>query len=197
MALITLVLRAAISDLHVWRTHIAASGDDQYFAPPLQIYTVPRDVQCEVSRAGDTAPVAMGCPCTCLLNCDTDAAPPTAHALQDDVIIEPIIQNLGLGDAELEQRIQEQMTALHEFFKRLYDQDQEEIRCVFAAHVCYWCEELAPSASYSQQCSLGGTGLTGAGDPFYTAPQQYSVLAGLFPGHSRPMRSSAKRRCGG
>lgn len=62
---------------------------------------------------------------------------PTAHALQDDVIIEPIIQNLGLGDAELEQRIQEQMAALHEFFKRLYDQDQEEIRCVFAAPVCY------------------------------------------------------------
>ncbi|EFJ44930.1 hypothetical protein VOLCADRAFT_118525 [Volvox carteri f. nagariensis] len=51
---------------------------------------------------------------------------------EEEVVIEPIIQNLGIGNKEMEQRITEQMGNLYDFFRRLYDQDQEEIRCLQA-----------------------------------------------------------------
>ena len=55
-------------------------------------------------------------------------APPL---LQDDVIVDPVIRHLDVNDAELQQRIQVEISNLYEFFKRLYDQDQMEIRWVF------------------------------------------------------------------
>ena len=51
--------------------------------------------------------------------------------LQDDVIVDPVIRHLDVNDAELQQRIQVEISNLYEFFKRLYDQDQMEIRWVF------------------------------------------------------------------
>ncbi|GFR39600.1 hypothetical protein Agub_g60, partial [Astrephomene gubernaculifera] len=51
---------------------------------------------------------------------------------EEGIIIEPIIQSLGIGDKQMEQRITDQMTNLYDFFKQLYDQDQEEIRTLQA-----------------------------------------------------------------
>lgn len=42
--------------------------------------------------------------------------------------MEPVIRHLDVNDAELQQRIQVEISNLYEFFKRLYDQDQMEIR---------------------------------------------------------------------
>ncbi|KAG2496180.1 hypothetical protein HYH03_005780 [Edaphochlamys debaryana] len=50
----------------------------------------------------------------------------------EDVIIEPIIRNLNVGDKDMEMRITEQMIELYEFFRKLYEQDQDEIRTLQA-----------------------------------------------------------------
>ncbi|KAG2444871.1 hypothetical protein HXX76_001609 [Chlamydomonas incerta] len=52
---------------------------------------------------------------------------------EEDIIVEPIIQSLGLGDKALEARIVDQMSNLYDFFRRLKDQDAEEIRGLQAA----------------------------------------------------------------
>ncbi|PNH00991.1 hypothetical protein TSOC_013152 [Tetrabaena socialis] len=53
---------------------------------------------------------------------------PACVQYEEDIILEPIIQALGVGDKEMEQRITEQMGQLYDFFRKLYQQDQEEIR---------------------------------------------------------------------
>jgi hypothetical protein len=48
---------------------------------------------------------------------------------QEDVLIEPVIRNLDINDVELKRKIQTEISGLYDFFKKLYDQDQQEIRC--------------------------------------------------------------------
>lgn len=54
----------------------------------------------------------------------------------EQVMVEPIFQGSGLNDGELATKVQQQMTDLYEFFRKLYEQDQQEIRCVVYRSLC-------------------------------------------------------------
>eukprot|EP00798_Chlamydomonas_sp_ICE-L_P002376 gene2376-8683_t len=56
---------------------------------------------------------------------DSDGAFDVSGAEQ--VVVEPIIHPSIHGDAELQNQITAQMQSLHDFYRRLYDQDQQEI----------------------------------------------------------------------
>ncbi|KAG1679175.1 hypothetical protein FOA52_000531 [Chlamydomonas sp. UWO 241] len=48
--------------------------------------------------------------------------------VSEDVLIEPVIRGLSdIGDAELQARVAGELNNLYDFFRRLYDQDQQEI----------------------------------------------------------------------
>lgn len=42
-------------------------------------------------------------------------------------MVEPIIHGLGVNDLDLQGGMQQKMNDLYDFFKKLYDQDQQEI----------------------------------------------------------------------
>ncbi|GLC59525.1 hypothetical protein PLESTB_001496700 [Pleodorina starrii] len=92
----------------------------------MKVFTVPKDVHYEGAFRLNppTSPRTAH-------NCDLISLNGNPCA-QEDVIIEPIIQNLGIGDKDMERKITEQMGNLYDFFRRLYDQDQDEIRCLQA-----------------------------------------------------------------
>lgn len=46
---------------------------------------------------------------------------------QENVLIEPVIRGLDIGDADIQQRVSAELNNLYDFFRRLYDQDQTEI----------------------------------------------------------------------
>ncbi len=48
-------------------------------------------------------------------------------ATQEEVLVEPVIRHLEVNDAEMQSRIQQEISALYDFFRGLYDQDQKEI----------------------------------------------------------------------